>query len=116
VFLVDREITTDADLKMARSASQRALLYNPMWKMMPERSRHPRGTCVHRDDHSIVGWHCYDQIIVSTHLAERANAVRVLCKLGDAWLMTARHKDPSDTNYSDHLPVELVLPIDGVRP
>jgi hypothetical protein len=116
VFFVDREITTAADLEMALSASARTPLYNPMWQMMPERSRHPRGTYVYRDDHSIVEWHCYDQIIVSTHLAERADPVRVLCKLGGAWLMTAKHKRPLDTGYSDHLPVELDLAIDGVQP
>lgn len=116
VFFGNQQITTASGLETALSARKRTPLYNPMWQMMPERSRHPRGTFVYHDDHTIVGWHCYDQIIVSSHLAENADAVRVLRKLNDTWLMNASHKKPLDGGYSDHLPVELDLIIDGVMP
>jgi len=116
VFFGSRKITTATQLEAVLSARKRTPLYNPMWQMIPERSRHPRGTFVFHDDHTIVGWHCYDQIIVSSHLAEHADPVRVLRKLNSTWLMTASHRKPLDSGYSDHLPVELDLVVDGAKP
>lgn len=89
-------------------------LYNPMWRWLPERDAHPRGTYYRKDDDSVVTWQCLDQILVSPSLAGRIERIEILDRLGDEVLVEANRVRMND-EYGDHLPVELALQTEEVR-
>ncbi|WP_437835555.1 hypothetical protein [Sorangium sp. So ce1153] len=97
------------DLRALVTLADRSPLYNPMWKWLPERRKHPRGTHYYLDDDCGISWHCYDQILLSPELVEHVQDFRVLSKLGKTNLIEGDQKKPIETGYSDHLPVTLVL-------
>jgi endonuclease/exonuclease/phosphatase family metal-dependent hydrolase len=83
-------------------------LYNPMWRWLPERAAHPRGTFYRKHDDSVVSWQCLDQVLVSPDLAGCIDRVDILARMNAATLIEADKVRMND-DYGDHLPVELAL-------
>jgi hypothetical protein len=83
-------------------------LYNPMWRWLPEREAHPRGTYYRKHDDSVVTWQCLDQVLVSPDLASLIERVDILPRMNRATLIEA-DKVKMNEDYGDHLPVELTL-------
>ncbi|HSN99824.1 MAG TPA: hypothetical protein VLS89_16120, partial [Candidatus Nanopelagicales bacterium] len=88
-------------------------LYNPMWRWLPERDGHPRGTYYRKHDDSVVTWQCTDQILVSPDLAPRIDRIDILDRMG-AEVLVQPDRVMMNKSYGDHLPVELTLE-DGRR-
>ncbi|WP_437279368.1 endonuclease/exonuclease/phosphatase family protein [Sorangium sp. So ce375] len=108
IFHQGERYASRADLAGVKSFQKLRPLYNPMWRWLPERGAHPRGTYYRKDDDSVVTWQCLDQILVSPDLASRIERLEILDRLGDEVLVEA-NRMTMNGEYGDHLPVELAL-------
>jgi endonuclease/exonuclease/phosphatase family metal-dependent hydrolase len=94
-------------------------LMNPMWKVVAN-ERLP-GTCFY--DHDDILWHCLDQVLVSKDLFNQSLSPVVRDTMMKTLLLDsngepAREKGPEDKPiyvFSNHLPVELILPGEIVK-
>jgi hypothetical protein len=106
--------------KLKHEADHAERLVNTMWKVVG-RAKTP-GTW--HGDHGGVLWHCLDQVLVSQGLFdERLAPVVRESMVGQALIDASgeplwRYRKPGKHNktftYSDHLPVELLIPGDRV--
>lgn len=128
-----REVTYRKGWFASRSAEQRQgvryqlpnleeyamQLMNPMWKAVAK-ARIP-GTFYH--DHDDMLWHCLDQVLVSKDLFDQSLSPVVQETMMEKSLLgadgaPARDKGPDGKPihiFSDHLPVELIIPGEIVK-
>lgn len=96
----------------ARHFDQRPPLYNPMWRLLPERvspAHGPHGTHHwYRPGVSGVRWFHIDQILVSPSVVDLLESVDVLVEL-DGQRLVSRRGVPDVRAVSDHLPVIAIL-------
>ena len=84
-------------------------LYNPMWRLLPERDEPPHGTyCWDRPEVSGVRWWHIDQILVSPSVVDELKNVDILVELDGQQLLN-KHGKPDLRIASDHLPVIAIL-------
>ncbi len=89
-------------------------LYNPMWRLLPDRkSASARGTNVYDDRNDGMYWMCYDQILVSCDLRPYLDKILIHEKIDNADLVDTKGRpwystinDKKAYKYSDHLPVQ----------
>jgi len=108
-----------SELKLPQSTRKVRPFYNPMWPLLADRAAGAKGTYHFRNDKSGLFWHCIDQIIVSPDLKPFLEEPEILTELKDAEgaghsLLTS--KGLPDTRYSDHLPVQMTIDLDRLRP
>jgi hypothetical protein len=107
---------------MSRSVAERetqrlkskdyALFYNPMWSRLGDHSEGPPGTYYRaKTSHLSYYWHCYDQMLIRPALIPcfEPAGLSVLTRLAGVELMS--DGKPDAKNFSDHLPVFVVLDI-----
>lgn len=109
----------DGELNIPQTNVPVKPLYNPMWPLLLDEAGGAKGTYHFRGATDLF-WHCIDQIIVSLDLAPHLGKPEILTALQDAAragqdLVTA-HGLPNDKKYSDHLPVQMTVNIDQVKP
>lgn len=109
----------DGELNLPQTNVSVKALYNPMWPLLLDEAGGPKGTYHFRGATDLF-WHCIDQIIVSLDLESYVGKPEILTALQDA---TGERKDlvtprglPNDRDYSDHLPVQMTVDIDQVKP
>jgi endonuclease/exonuclease/phosphatase family metal-dependent hydrolase len=84
-------------------------VFNPMWSLLPERSKRPKGSLQH-DHMQMLRWRLYDQILVSPDLLDQIREMpEILPEIAGRGLLTADGNP--DESISDHLPVQLRVTI-----
>jgi endonuclease/exonuclease/phosphatase (EEP) superfamily protein YafD len=86
-------------------AREYALMYNPTWGVMGDRTPGPSGTYYRVASESVnYFWNTYDQVLMRPALAGHLTELRVLDSDGTESLLTASGI-PDAANGSDHLPL-----------
>jgi hypothetical protein len=86
-------------------AREYALMYNPTWGVMGDRTPGPSGTFYRASSETVnYYWNTYDQVLMRPALAGHLRELRVLDSDGTESLLTASGL-PDAVNSSDHLPL-----------